>query len=303
MFDMKTVAENLRNLRMQKGITQLELADLMGVSYQAVSNWERGNSMPDISKLPELAEIFSCQIDDLLGHSPEAEFIQKVEAGEPVVPKTEVLKETAVLLKPDQVADYSQKIAKENKLSLSDVIILAPFLDRENLKKLLSCLDLSSEQIEFSNLVSLAPFIGREALGQLTKQYLEQNPKEDLDLNKLVELAPFLQRDLLSELFSKVDLSEQKITFWNLQCFAPFITRELFGNLTAEFLKQGNTLSISELSTIAPFLSREQTENCLSAYFLSGRMDRITMNDITVLAPFVGKDALGKLLERLLENQ
>ena len=39
-------------------MTQMELADRMGISFQVVSNWERGNSMPDISKLPELAEIF-----------------------------------------------------------------------------------------------------------------------------------------------------------------------------------------------------------------------------------------------------
>ena len=38
----------------------------MGVSYQAVSNWERGNSMPDISKLPELAGIFRVSVDSLL---------------------------------------------------------------------------------------------------------------------------------------------------------------------------------------------------------------------------------------------
>lgn len=48
-------------------MTQMELADRLGISYQAVSNWERGNSMPDISKLPELAEIFEISLDELLG--------------------------------------------------------------------------------------------------------------------------------------------------------------------------------------------------------------------------------------------
>ena len=41
----------------------------MGISFQAVSNWERGNSMPDISKLSELAEIFGVTLDELLGES------------------------------------------------------------------------------------------------------------------------------------------------------------------------------------------------------------------------------------------
>ena len=47
---------------------QLELADKLSISFQAVSNWERGNSMPDISKLPELAEIFGVTIDAIIGH-------------------------------------------------------------------------------------------------------------------------------------------------------------------------------------------------------------------------------------------
>ena len=51
MIDMNKVARNIKNARTKKNMTQLELADIVGVSYQAVSNWERGNSMPDIGKI------------------------------------------------------------------------------------------------------------------------------------------------------------------------------------------------------------------------------------------------------------
>ena len=44
MLDMNKVAKNIKNARTKKNMTQLELADIVGVSYQAVSNWERGNS-------------------------------------------------------------------------------------------------------------------------------------------------------------------------------------------------------------------------------------------------------------------
>lgn len=67
MFDMLKVGRNIVRLRGLAGLTQMGLADKLGISYQAVSNWERGNSMPDISKLPELAEIFGVGIGEILG--------------------------------------------------------------------------------------------------------------------------------------------------------------------------------------------------------------------------------------------
>jgi len=64
MFSMIETGRRIGRFRKNNNMTQMELADLMGVSYQAVSSWERGLSMPDISKLPELAKIFSVKIDD-----------------------------------------------------------------------------------------------------------------------------------------------------------------------------------------------------------------------------------------------
>ena len=59
MFNMQKIGKKISELRKRRNMTQMELADQMGISFQAVSNWERGNSMPDISKLPELAELLS----------------------------------------------------------------------------------------------------------------------------------------------------------------------------------------------------------------------------------------------------
>ena len=52
MFDMTAVSLRIAALRKQAGITQMEPADRLGISYQAVSSWERGKTMPDIGKLP-----------------------------------------------------------------------------------------------------------------------------------------------------------------------------------------------------------------------------------------------------------
>lgn len=59
MFDTVKIGKRIAELRKKRDMTQFEIADRLGISYQAVSNWERGNSMPDIAKLPELAEILA----------------------------------------------------------------------------------------------------------------------------------------------------------------------------------------------------------------------------------------------------
>jgi len=68
---MKKIGRKISELRKEKNMTQMELADKMNISFQAVSKWERGNSMPDISKLPELAEILGVSVDELLGTKSE----------------------------------------------------------------------------------------------------------------------------------------------------------------------------------------------------------------------------------------
>ena len=60
------LAEPLRRLRMARGITQETLADFLGVSSQAVSKWECGDGLPDITMLPPLANYFGVTLDELM---------------------------------------------------------------------------------------------------------------------------------------------------------------------------------------------------------------------------------------------
>lgn len=53
-------------MRKQKGWTQLDLANKMGVTDKAVSKWERDRSFPDVASLPRLADIFGVSVDDLM---------------------------------------------------------------------------------------------------------------------------------------------------------------------------------------------------------------------------------------------
>ncbi len=63
------IGENIRHLRVTKNLTQEDLAEFLGVSFQAVSKWERGLAYPDITALPLIADLFSVTVDDLLGTS------------------------------------------------------------------------------------------------------------------------------------------------------------------------------------------------------------------------------------------
>jgi len=65
------IGKIISELRKQKGITQESLAEVVGVSSQAVSKWESGGS-PDIEHLPKIADYFGVTIDSLFGKKPRS---------------------------------------------------------------------------------------------------------------------------------------------------------------------------------------------------------------------------------------
>lgn len=67
---MTTVKLKIAELRKNKGIGQQDLAEVLGVSFQSVSKWETGTTMPDITLLPNIAEYFNVSVDELLGLKP-----------------------------------------------------------------------------------------------------------------------------------------------------------------------------------------------------------------------------------------
>ena len=65
-----TLGGRIARLRKEKGMTQLELADRMGVTDKAVSKWERDVSCPDIASMPRLAEVLGATVDELMQARP-----------------------------------------------------------------------------------------------------------------------------------------------------------------------------------------------------------------------------------------
>ena len=61
---------NIKSMRMSKNLTQEALGKLLGVGRTTVAMWETGKIKPQAGKLPELARIFGCTIDELFGNEP-----------------------------------------------------------------------------------------------------------------------------------------------------------------------------------------------------------------------------------------
>lgn len=65
-IDMKNIHENLKRFRLEKNLTQQEVADMIYVTRQCVSKWEQGKSIPDIYMLEKLAGIYDKKLSDLI---------------------------------------------------------------------------------------------------------------------------------------------------------------------------------------------------------------------------------------------
>lgn len=83
-----TVDEKLVSLRKEKGLTQLKVAEELGISRQAISRWESGTAVPSIENLRNLSELYDVSIDYLLDNRQErcsAEVIRSL--GDPQLSK------------------------------------------------------------------------------------------------------------------------------------------------------------------------------------------------------------------------
>lgn len=67
MMNMKEIGSFLQAMRKKAGLSQAEMGERLGVTFQSVSNWERGESLPDTALLVDLARILDTSTDAILG--------------------------------------------------------------------------------------------------------------------------------------------------------------------------------------------------------------------------------------------
>ncbi|MGN1194573.1 MAG: helix-turn-helix domain-containing protein [Acutalibacteraceae bacterium] len=103
------MVKNLKPLRQKKGLSQQQLADIIGVSQQSVYKYEKQNVEPELSVLISMADYFETSVDYLIGHSDVNHKIEKIQP-------FELNAEEAKLIR-----DY-RKLSKSEKESINLVI-------------------------------------------------------------------------------------------------------------------------------------------------------------------------------------
>ena len=269
MFDMKKVGVKLVKLRKEKNFTQMELADKLGISYQAVSNWERGLTMPDISKLPEIAEIFNITIDEFLDYQNGSKIVEQVATGseESVAENIQMnigdFEQVSSILKPSQLDAMSKRVT----------------------------VDFSTEDTQA--LMRSLPFFNKDISDEMALKAIE----EGCDLTEIIENnLPFLSRKVADQVVTcaigKMDSGKL------LDSSIPFINRATADKLVLEAISQGR--AISQMYHVIPFVSDEIVKSMMNKALDDGE-------DMTELlgsmAPLLGKDILGDIIKRMSGNK
>ena len=217
MFDMQKIGKTIVSLRKSKNMTQMELADKLGISFQAVSNWERGNSMPDISKLPELAEIFGVSLDELLGEKSSLVEAAVEDRLEECVKSGEVAEEeiqnVLPILKPKQIQNMAAnadaqtlqtflpfldeddvaELAREAKENGQQFTMYLPFMDDEVIAEWAR-----EDRKNGRNIAMYLPFMDEDDVADMAKEALQQG-------RNITGYLPFMDEDDVKDLLMMVN--------------------------------------------------------------------------------------------------
>ncbi len=208
MFDMKKVGKKIAELRKANNMTQMELADIMDISFQAVSNWERGNSTPDISKLPELSNLFGVSIDEILGVS-------------------------SPLLKSAAEGNVDKFLA-ENKVTAEEVKEVAPLLKPNQLDSIMEAVPLNTVR----DSREVLPLVSDKAVNNITQKSVEEDDRETLEI-----LSMYASGDVLNQIAVKW-VSEGK----DISSFVEYLAIDVIDDIALSSFKQGGVKAIESFA-------------------------------------------------------
>ena len=296
MFDMVRTGNRIAEARRKKDMTQMELAEKLGISFQAVSSWERGNTMPDIAKLPEIAEILGVSVDYLLGDEAgvakgviEGDLPERVISGEVSVDE---VAEAIPVMKPSEIDSFAERVAelsedpetkKDEKSAIAGIMGLFPFIGDETREKLFAR---AMESGDSEGMTSLLPFIDEEVVGKYAAEAYE---KYGVDFIRRF-LPHMSEKDV-----GAIAVKEcEKNGVDSIRTFLPFMEDDEIDKLAkGEYEKQG----IDILRTFLPFMSDRMIDEIAKV-----ESEKNGFSEIKKLAPFMGEESLDKLIRKVFLN-
>ena len=253
MLDMKRVGKNIKAARAKKNMTQLELADIVGVSYQAVSNWERSNTMPDITKIPDIVKAIDIKIEDSLGDEESSKAVSKVVEEKQELLTTEEITDIAPILPPQIIKENINNSERDNKLNIKALVELAPYLDEEFLDDLIKEIDVT----QIKELVELAPYLSEDALMDIARRLGTTDAKD------IVDFAPYMPEEALDEFVKKTD--DDKLE--ELEDIVCYLSEETLDAIADKAISSGKVKSIVKF---APYFE-DNTLRKIADYFLHSK--------------------------------
>lgn len=256
MFDLTNASRIIKRARIKKNMTQSALADLMGVTYQAVSNWERGSTLPDIAKLEDLCRILDIELYELIGSKD----IEKTEE-EKQLGKTNLADATAdriAAIAPLMPPEELMNLISKNKSKFADMSILiqlAPFVDGELIEELSD--DIQPNHI--GEIVALSPFISNETAAKLIER-LETFDDFDLDVGLLSALGPFVTKEKMNQLSERVIPEDLTV----LVSVAPFLSQEALVKMAERIEEISLEDYLIGVECLGPFIGKEALKNMYS---------------------------------------
>ena len=249
MFDMQHAAKTISTLRKERNMTQMELADRLNISFQAVSNWERGQTMPDIAKLGELADIFGVTIDELLGNGKSAQVVEKLVREEPIEENisAEEFLDVAPLVKPKQAEKLWENVAAD--ISIKELVMAAPFLSESAIDSM--AVQAIQRDKNVKHLVGLMPFMSRNAVDACMEFVLE----EGLEIKNVAAAAPFMSKDSIDRLADRI-LQEGSVK--DLVILAPFMKKKKLTKAAGYYVEK---YGFSKILPLLPFLDKKLLES------------------------------------------
>ena len=288
--------------RKAKGMTQMQLANALGISFQAVSNWERGQSCPDISKLGELSELLGVSIDEILGNRRAAELVAQDEALEKQSAADKEKDDPRVAVftvntsddkaDADDEPDVSLKLA--GKFPLSSVAEVAPFLSEKFVDMLVEkAIDGGEAVVSGDDIAALAPFMSGEAL----KTAAEKLSGGWTDLGPVMALAPFLETETLDRIALEAADSAGSVGLSQLAGLAPFLSEEAIAALLERPSKDGKA-DLAALTALAPFAPEEALDGLARKMYADGDSPL----KLSGIAPFLSEETVTELAAKYIKK-